>query len=386
MKQTPSFIAALTFGLAAVASAQAPKGPVPGKLEFNEQTRVSASALWTTDRLANAKPMPLPEVDPQFVRRSTDAAAVTSGPVGKMPSRPPTYSMSREQIESLGPVEPVLKDEKANSDVSVEPTGFGYVYPFSNHRSTVIYGYPFTTVGKLFFEIPGKGEYVCSASVAMNTHTLITARHCVYDYASGTWYTNFVFYPVYRNGPNPLFHNGWSIRRLATWTSGASTYDYDIAFMQVNDDKGYGCGGSSGGQPIGNYTGVLGSTWNGSYAQRQWDIFGYPQAYPFAGTDAFQDEAATGTVASFGYTNTVEVGNPQTGGTSGGPWVIGLDPKNLPLLGQGNNVLSSYTNMVNSVNSFKFTSPDHSLAINGPAFFTYNFLNLYNYYAGLSCP
>jgi hypothetical protein len=208
----------------------------------------------------------------------------------------------------------------------------------------------------------------------------------MFDYATGKWYQNFTFYPAYSNGGNSAYNGGWTIRKLYTWVGNASTWDYDIGFMQVNDNRGYGCAGSSGGRPIGSYTGWLGYTYGGDYSQRQWDIFGYPAAPPFGGAYQWDDEAATGTLNPLGTTNVIEVGNPQTGGTSGGPWVIGFDPQNLAFQNIGNNTAPTFTNLVNGLNSFKWINPSHPNSINGPAFYQYNFWNLFTGYSGNSCP
>lgn len=47
--------------------------------------------------------------------------------------------------------------------------------------------------------------------------------------------------------------------------------------------------------------------------------------------------AATGAVNPLGYNNVIEIGNPQTGGTSGGPWIIGLNPLNGSVPAPSNN-------------------------------------------------
>ncbi len=391
MKKQIGILAASVLSLAAIAPAQKANNPVPGKIQISETDRSATAAYWTTDRLAAAKPMPLPEVDPLAQPRNADVAApVTTGPRGVVPGGAPTFTLSKDAQQPFEAVKPIGAAGDTAASTGILPQGFNYEMPFSNHRSPVGNGYPYSAVGKLFFFIPPgasepSGEYVCSASVDMNSHTVITARHCMYDYSTGVWYNNWVFYPAYSNGGNPAYHGGWTVRKLATWVSNASTWDYDIGFMQLNDDRGYGCGGSSGGRPVGSYTGWFGATWNGDYSQRQWDIFGYPAAPPFGGAYLWEDEAATGVLNPFGATNIVEVGNPQTGGTSGGPWIIGLDPFNLAIQGPGNNTYP-LSNLVNGLNSFKWTIPNHPYSINGPAFYTYNFVNLFSYYSGLSCP
>jgi hypothetical protein len=208
----------------------------------------------------------------------------------------------------------------------------------------------------------------------------------MYDYSSSKWYSNFVFYPAYNNGPNPAYHNGWTVRALSTWTRNASSMDYDIGFLQLNDAAGYGCNGSSGTPPIWSYTGSLGVGIFGDvsqYATVQEDVLGYPQASPFTGNNMYQDAAMVGTTNPLGTSNIVELGNPQTGGTSGGPWIVGLDPG---AAANGTNNIFNASNIVTGLNSFKWTSPNEPLAMNGPAFLTYNLWNLYTSYSKLPCP
>jgi hypothetical protein len=77
----------------------------------------------------------------------------------------------------------------------------------------------------------------------------------------------------------------------------------------------------------------------------------------FNGKFLIRSDAATGHVnddIGGAYTNTVEVGSDQTGGTSGGPWLIGYNPGTVATFKFGANSLfgSNNGNFVNSVNSF----------------------------------
>lgn len=342
------------------------------------------TSYWTSERLRSAKPMDLIEVDPNVAPTVTQPA--DKGPRGFAEGRRPTANLpadaSERLMQALG--------EQESPQVSL--AAFSYVYPFDTYADPDYNSYPDQTIGRLFFTLDGQ-NYSCSASV-IRPHTLVTARHCVYNYSDGHWATNEVFYPALYNGSsNGKYGGAWHGRRSATWVSGAASLDYDIGFIQLFDHNDSGCGGSSRTPPIEAYTGFLGYTWNGDFSQRQWAIFGYPAATnsvdgnPFNGNWMIRSDAATGQVASFGYTNTTEVGSDQTGGTSGGPWIIGYCPgPNSTFC--ANNVFITHGDgdYVNSVNSFKFTSPDHSLAINGPQFQTYNFLNLLSFYNTLSCP
>ena len=258
------------------------------------------------------------------------------------------------------------------------PMAWGtYPFPYTRYKTSLLKNtYPESTVGKLFFTMSGI-NYVCSASV-IGAHLLITARHCVYDYGSGAWATNVVFYPGYdsgkantRLGPS----NGWLGRQNYTWVSGASGWQYDIGFIQVFNQNRTGCAAQSGNPTVASYTGTLGYKYGGSYDARQFDIFGYPQASPFSGKFPYQCETSTGSLNTFGETNTFEVGCDMTGGSSGGPW---LDTYKLNESGA--------MNYVTSVTSFKWTSPSRPQSLNGPQFMTGNFYNLLVGANSLACP
>jgi V8-like Glu-specific endopeptidase len=368
--------------------------PKAGQRSTTQTEMATAQAFWTADKMANAKAMPLTQVDPFNIKQDMMSAPAPAGQPGFIPAARPTISPSNQGPVSTnegGGAADTLQTLTQNENVEVQPDGFSYVFPYNTYRPAVLNGYPYSAIGKLFFFIPAgasepSGEYVCSASVDLNNHTLVTARHCAFDYSTGKWFSNWQFCPAYNSGPNSVYHNCWTVRRAATWVSGASSFDYDIALLQLNDAAGFGCAGSSRTAPIGNYTGWLGAAWNTNFGQTQWEIFGYPQAAPFDGNHQYETDAATGTTNPFGFNNVVEVGSDQTGGTSGGPWILGLDPYFQPDPAPSNNIFSSSGNWVNSVNSFKFTFPNQPLAINGPEFMTYNFLNLVNYYNTLSCP
>jgi len=251
-------------------------------------------------------------------------------------------------------------------------------------------------VGRLFFSLEG-GNFSCSASV-IRPHTLVTARHCMFDYSTGTFGSNWAFYPDFNNGKADTAIGGgiWFAEFAFTWVSGAPGFNYDIGLLAMHDANGQGCYLINDTATTELYTGFLGYTYNGDYSQRQWAVFGYPaetnseDGNPFNGKWQIRSDAATGHVnddIGGNFTNTVEIGSDQTGGTSGGPWIIGYNPGTSKTFKFGANSMfgSNNGNFVNSVNSFKFTNPDHGLAINGPEFNDYNLLNLLTAYNSVTC-
>src|SRR4029453_2045217 len=67
--------------------------------------------------------------------------------------------------------------------------------------TTTDQAYPYPVIGKLFFTIPGAGNYVCSAAV-ISYRLIATAGHCVAS-GNGDYYTNFSFVPALRNRSGP---------------------------------------------------------------------------------------------------------------------------------------------------------------------------------------
>ena len=387
LKITLWALTAFLCGLAAMAFAQDKETPKTGHGAITAEMMAATQAYWTPERMANAKPMPLPTVDPAI------AAAVSSPLRPAGPARfSPAGGLPKASLTTTERSPSETSEMLNRSDEAIQPTTspFSYEYPFTNYRPPVVNAFPYAAVGKLFFVIPAgasepAGDYVCSASVFNNAYSVITARHCVFDYATGITYNSWVFYPGYNSGPNAAYGNGWTPNQWITWVSGAATFDYDIAMFQMHDNNGTGCNGSSGTKPVGDYTSWFGWYYGGDFTERQWDVFGYPAAAPFAGAHLWQDEAATGAVNPLGYNNVIEIGNPQTGGTSGGPWIIGLNPLSQSIPAPSNNSTGG-GNFINGLNSFKWTSPSHPYSINGPEFEGYNFDNLLTDYNKLSCP
>jgi V8-like Glu-specific endopeptidase len=365
-----------------------PKASASAVLKTDSEAK-AAQAFWTPSELSSARPMPMPKLDPESIR--SNAAPLINGAkaepmiIGKggLPSIHVAPSDDQQEPFSLN------RGTDTTAEFTPETVGFNYEMPFNNYKTQNNTAYPYTAMGKLFFTIPEgasepAGTYVCSAAVAVDGHTLVTARHCMFDYSTGKWYSNWTFYPGWASGPDNSLHGGWTVNFAYTWTSNASGWDYDIGLLSMHDSTGRGCGGDSG-SVIGSYTGWLGYSYGGDFSQRQWNVFGYPQEAPFAGNNLYQDNAATGTLNPLGTTNVIEVGNPQTGGTSGGPWVIGFNPNDANTPAPNSNTNTGGFNLINGVNSFKWTNPNHPYSINGPAFQGYNFWNLYAAYQKAGC-
>jgi V8-like Glu-specific endopeptidase len=190
-------------------------------------------------------------------------------------------------------------------------------------------------VGKLFFK-QGGISYVCSASV-IGLRGIITAGHCVHsgNNSAAGWSTNMIFVPAYRNGVAPF--GQWAVSSLQTFNdwfahgaAGDLDHDWGAGYITVLRNA----------KTIGQTVGYLGTAVNFSRLQSWW-LLGYPQAAPFNGAFMYACNSSYAYDSPFysGGPAPMAVGCDQTGGTSGGPWIMKF--------GAGN--------YVNSVNSHRAT-------------------------------
>lgn len=334
-------------------------------------------SYWTAARMANATPLDLP-VATGNEGADNFTTSTANEPVVMQPSAVPASEQNSAPQDSSNP----------EMDPAPPPLGYTYPFPFTRfdvvpllYAPTIVPNavninatFPYRTVGKVFFTKDTGGNFVCSASVIAN-HLLLTARHCIYNTTTGNFYTNVMFAPGYFNRDNPNLGGRWSYRRLHTWANPAPNWRYDIGFIQLFDNDGRGCGGSQGGRPIESFTGHLGFFYGGSYDQVEWNEFGYPAAGMFNGQVMVEADSSTGVVGGGGaWNDTIQVGNDMTGGSSGGPWIRHMFP----------NQFGNLQNLANGLNSF--APAGRPSATGGPAFFKYNFGDLYASATALPCP
>jgi hypothetical protein len=182
--------------------------------------------------------------------------------------------------------------------------------------------------GRVLFH-QGTGDWICSASVVNDGSTtdaysiIVTAGHCAYDGTDG-WATNWMYIPDFDDAPTyscPASAYGcWTAEALVISNGfypagfGNNTLPYDWSFAVV------GAGGNAGGQLdalLGSYP--LKTTGN-TVGSKEWN-FGYPAAGKYHGADLIY---CSGTTVNdpFG-APTWGVACDQTGGSSGGPWLVG---------------------------------------------------------------
>lgn len=169
----------------------------------NQASSAQVNAYWTPQRLANAKP------------RTAD---------------PATASMSAHaSVQGTPRSVPSMAPKQATPDAAA-------VTPAAAPSEWV-------TIGRLFFSIPGNGDWVCSANVVAsnNRDVIATARHCVMDISTGQTYTSFHFAPAYNQGNAPY---GWWNWRSMGWRIDDTSPGGDNAFIVMST------GGNSGGHIV----------------------------------------------------------------------------------------------------------------------------------------
>ena len=260
---------------------------------------VAATSYWTEARMRAARPIPVPRAgrtSPRLARHPR---------VGVRPGR-------------VGGSVPSTEGVGINAG---EPVGDNYVYPFPFTRRTVEKElqkvYPYRTVGKIFLTQDGT-QYVCSGSSLTSTprQVVFTAGHCLND-AAGHWSRNVIFVPARRNGSNP--YGKFAAKNL--WAMSGWVDDGDFSFDQAAFDVAR----NNSGKRLQSQVGSLGMAWDQSRIQH-WDLFGYPQSSPFSGERPVTCGAshAVDDLAPGSGFDTIGVGCDMTGGSSGGPWVLGL--------------------------------------------------------------
>ena len=212
--------------------------------------------------------------------------------------------------------------------------------------------------GKLFFSTSG-GNWQCSASVVNDGSTsngysvILTAGHCTYDGSEG-WSFNVAYIPDYDDGATSSCGNTvfgcWTSTRLAVHNdfhpSGFgpdAALEVDYGFMRL------GLGGKNGTTELDSISRLNGTETGVGYTLRtnvsgnsdtQW-AFGYPAAGRYKGKDLTY---CTGSTIEDPYDlSTWGMACNMTGGSSGGPWLIGTTS---PANGSG---------QLSSVNSYGYT-------------------------------
>ena len=228
--------------------------------------------------------------------------------------------------------------------------------------------YPFRAAGRLFFKI-GASSYVCSASL-IKKGVIVTAAHCVNGYGSGSFYSNFQFVAGYNSGNAPYGVAGYKAVYVMTAYNRGTDSCYqrgvvcqnDVALIVLNSN-------------VGTLAGYYGYGYNGySFINNTAQItqLGYPVALD--GGLLMERTDSLGSVSSAMSGNTL-IGSLQTGGSSGGPWLVNLGTT--PSVSGTSLGSASSSNVVVGVTSWGYT--DTGVKVQGASPFTSsNIVNLVN--------
>lgn len=339
--------------------AQQPAGPatalVTAPVTADEQAQ--AVAFWTRDRMQSATLLDVLPVSDQRAP-ATDALRDTQrpGPKGKIPGSLPEAG-AQTRAQALYPAEWARLDaEQTVLDAAApllgpaaadEMDAFSAAPPFTsyyvNDNAATWKAFPWTTMGRLFFQIPGlTGSYACTGAVAYG-RAVWTAGHCVYTTGRG-WSYNMYFVPAYRNGAYP--YGSFTVKSrtaLNPWVSSANLA-YDIGMVAVNDVSA---------KKLSQWVGSVGFMYNQS-ATQMFHAFGYPGNYS-SGQYLVTCAAGTYTRDPLNGPDPIGIGCDMGSGASGGPWMVGYAP-----------FKGGVTNFINSVVSYSYVSKP--LEIYGPYF------------------
>jgi len=365
---------ALLLALAPAASAQDPTEPVSSSPD-HRQSPEAITEYWTPERMANAKPMPLPTLDP--------AAKAQEGDQSEASTAGPTTSL----IGSSGLPGDLPVAQEVNSSELDTPTEFG-TYPFSYTRFQLypIAMYkrlqPHMAIGKLYFTIPGQGNFVCSGASINSTNRAViwTAGHCVYTPGVG-YHTNVLFAPGHANGNH---HNGtfaaFQLGSLNGWVN-SGLFEYDMGAI-VAHRGGVGSPGL-----LSDKVGFLGFMFNAPRGQH-FHAVGYPadprdlnSTPPGPQFDGARQQVCAAAWASddsptggSGDPDTMGIGCDNTGGASGGPWIVDRSK------------FAGATNFLNGVNSYRYVGgPPLNLRMYSP-YHGDGAVNLHNAAQAVSVP
>ena len=250
----------------------------PGVTIYNAGPAAAAAvnSYWTSDRVANAKPMPF---------------GVVKG------------------------------------DANVEgPQTSRYGDSILDFTSAIVTGSakssPFKATGKLFFTKPGIGDFQCSASVIRH-RIVVTAAHCMYSSDIG-FHSNWLFIPAY-NGTSsdpavqrPLGSWSWAYGIVpSNWlsTGGALPNATDFGLLEMVDQTINGTATRIGSR-TGRYTTAV-----GHLADTHVTMLGYPCNISPSGTCGELSRADSSDHRTSSDGNAFEYGSDFGGGASGGPWI-----------------------------------------------------------------
>jgi len=191
-----------------------------------------------------------------------------------------------------------------------------------NRRNNVSRSRPYRAVGQLFFFIDGNG-FVCSASL-IKRGLIVTAAHCVAEFGSSTFYSDWQFVPALFNNKAPF--GIWNIQEAYVMTSYLDgTDECRITGIVCANDIAILVAAPQADSYPGDATGWLGFGWNGDgFTASNLALIsqlGYTASHDQGRKMQQTDSQA---FVDVNLSNNIIFGGRQTGGSSGGPLIVNL--------------------------------------------------------------
>jgi hypothetical protein len=175
--------------------------------------------------------------------------------------------------------------------------------------------FPNRVHGKVFATYPITGDFSCSATVvgSPSRSLVVSAGHCIH--LDGSWASNWMFVPGYRNGSTPF--GRWpatKLRAAPPWVASQNiSFDLGMATVARN----------ARGRPLQDVVGARGIAFNQPRRQT-YKSYGYPAAGRFDGESLQACRSPyTGADEDTHRPRTMSIECEMNEGSSGGGWVVG---------------------------------------------------------------
>ena len=314
-----AFLLTSAVALAAGAQSAAAEGVRSGKFTiFKERSPGKID-------YARAKPMPLPTIEKA---PASQLELLTDSPNVTFEGEPKFYPDGEGDGVQTPVSLPTATVAQQSALLPPPPPEYGSSgQPYTTTQVKRASDDPNRRAGKLFFQSPD-GASVCTGSL-IQRGIVLTAAHCVAKFGTGQFFGSWEFVPAYRNGQAPF--GIWTVRDaivLNSYLHGTErcanpgvVCPNDVALLVLTPKQR---------KYPGDRTGWLGFGINGYSFNKQKQALITSLGYPVAlnGGEIQMRTDSQGAVDNRQSKNTI-IGSLQTGGSSGGPWIVnfGFSPK-----------------------------------------------------------